>query len=214
MLKGSKKSKVVHQKIDQPEITIRNPREILWLHHTISPTFSQGAPDPTPDEPNRKKPGRNVLAVANDLKKGTDPDGKKISYQDFPALEVFTLEDPDSREQYTYSLSNRRLTAMRASGISEVKTQPAPFSKIYASLWKMTSLDGGFSQPQSTQLEKGKELRPAKHSTLGKFRDDMEEGKRIYEARCRSHNIVDQNLIDARVIRKIEGPIKTKYRMV
>lgn len=154
---------------------IRNPQEINWVHQTISPKFTQGGPDPK--RRGQFLPGENVLTVADNLRRG------KISYNDFPALQVFTITDPDENVPVTFSLSNRRLTAFRASNVDSVKTTSASFNKVHQSLWKMTSVNGGFDQPKMTQcanITGAKDCRPADWTTLGKFRNYMEAKEAKY----------------------------------
>ncbi len=172
-----------------PQMMQRNPKELLWLHQTISPCFSQGAPDPDPKAaPGAKLPGEHVKKVADDLKKNPD------LAQDFPPLKVFTLTDPDTGLDYTYSLSNRRLTAFRMGNVPLVKTQQATDEEIFTALWKMTSVDGGNTQPQMTLVNKQHDTKPAETTTLGKFKVEMTEKARsrlfAYEQFCAANDIV------------------------
>lgn len=159
-----------------------NPQELLWLHQTISPSFSVGGPDPKDPTGEKKLPGEKVAAVANKIKKG------KISYTDFPPLNVFTITDPDDGNTSTFSISNRRLTAFKLAGANTVHVKPAKFKDVYHSLWRMTSESGGWQQPQQTNSGQ-KNVRPGNDTLLGKFRNDMERAAQIGEVYCDENNI-------------------------
>ncbi|MCS5711930.1 hypothetical protein [Candidatus Berkiella aquae] len=190
----------------QRPIRAADPREILWLHQTISPSFAQGAPAPTPSDPLRKLPGERVAKVANDIK--MDP---KIA-QKFPPLQVFELTDPDTEEKYTYSLSNRRLTAFRSAGITDVNVQNAEFSQIAHSFWKMTSIDGGFTQPQQTSIASNKTSEPNEQSTLGKFKRHMSRLSYQYENYCRTNGIVGDEK-DTYITSRLEEQAKLRFKL-
>lgn len=163
-------------------VAIRDPRDLLWLHQTISPKFSSGAPNPK----GGNFPGEAIGKVAADLKE------KPKMALDFPPLQIFTLTDPDSEYEYSYSLSNRRLTAFKMGNVSEARIQSAEFRNVYHSLWKMTSIDGGFSQPLQTQSEKQNDAVPLEKTTLGKFRRDMESLKFVAEKYCETNGMVGE----------------------
>lgn len=131
-----------------------DPSGFLFIHHTISPTFSQGA--------TLGSPGEHLDKVANDIREGTtDP-------MDFPALPIFTIDDPDGElGTETFSLSNRRLYVFKSANVTNVRIRAATFQEVLDSLWKMTNESGGFYYPKLTQFGK-KDVEPG--GLLGKFK--------------------------------------------
>lgn len=166
------------------EVRIADPKDFLWLHQTISPDFTSGAPNP--NKPGENLPGEPIAKVASDLKKNP-----KMA-MDFPPLQIFTLTDPDSEIESTYSLSNRRLTAFKEGNVSEVKVQSAPYLTIFESLWKMTSVNGGYDQPKKTKVARQNDSFPSEETTLGQFRRDMESLMFVSEKYCETNGLDDQ----------------------
>lgn len=192
----------------QQDIVRRNPKDILWVHQTISPSFSQGAPNPKKKGENL--PGEKVLKVAKDIEKGT------ISVEDFPPLKVFTITDADEGTTTTYSLSNRRLTAFRAANRTlQIKTMSATMEDIYKSLWKMTSVTGGTNQPTMTlqaNLLGTKESQPAEWTPLGKFKSYIERKAHKYEGQCNVQGIVGLQK-ERRIVERLEEKARTRFNL-
>lgn len=190
------------------DIVRRNPKDILWVHQTISPSFSQGAPNPKKKGENL--PGEKVLKVASDIEKG------KVSVDDFPPLKVFTITDADEGISTTYSLSNRRLTAFRAANTNlQIKTMPATMEDIYKSLWKMTSVTGGVNQPTMTlqaNLLGTKESQPAEWTPLGKFKSYIERKAHKYEGQCDAQGIVGQQK-EQTVVQGLARKARAKFNL-
>ncbi len=193
-----------------PQVIRRNPKDILWVHQTISPSFSQGAPHPKRKGENL--PGEKVEKVASDIQKG------KVSVDDFPPLKVFTITDQEEEVTNTFSLSNRRLTAFRiAAGnqVLNIKTIPATMEEIYESLWKMTSVTGGSSQPTMTlqaNLKGTKDSQPAAWTPLGKFKSYIERKAHKYEAQCDAQGIVGVQKKQT-VVERLEEKARERFRL-
>lgn len=195
------------------EVVRRNPKDILWVHQTISPSFSQGAPNPKKKGENL--PGEKVEKVASDIAKG------KVSVEDFPPLKVFTITDQEEEVTNTFSLSNRRLTAFRIAAASvanrplNIKTIPATMAEIYESLWKMTSVTGGESQPTMTlqaNLKGTKDSQPAEWTPLGKFKSYIEQKAHKYEAQCDAQGIVGAQKRQ-NVVERLEEKARARFRL-
>ena len=213
MLKGAKKNstnKVREQARERankkPELNVteKNPQHIRQTQQTISPKFSQGAPDPA--NPRVKTKGTHVSAVANALKT------EKISYKDFPPLEVFEIVDPDEGSPLIFLLSNRRLTAFKESGIDKINTRPATFDEICDSEWKMTSRDGGESKPSATSFSSQREALPEAWSTLGKFRRDMESERGNFTQRFQAQGITGA-AAEPLIREKVQQQMVAKYKL-
>jgi hypothetical protein len=136
-----------------------DPSEFRFLHQTISPEFSQGA------APGSK--GDNLDKVVDDIKKG------KTNPLHFPALPIFTIDDPDGTYgTETYSLSNRRLYVFRNSGTNSVNVRAATLQEVVGSLWKMSSTSGGMYIPKTTKFG---DKEAAVGGLLAKFRSFCEK---------------------------------------
>lgn len=134
--------------------TTGNPQDYRFVHHTISPEFTQGA------TPGSK--GENLNKVANDIARGN------VNPMAFPPLPIFTIDDPAGiYGTETYSLSNRRLYVFKSAGVTSVNVRQATVQEILDSLWKMTSESGGYYHPNLTQFG-DKNRQPG--GLLGKFR--------------------------------------------
>lgn len=131
-----------------------DPTDFRFIHHTISPTFSQGA--------TLGSPGEHLDKVASDIK------GKKTNPMDFPPLPIFTIDDPDGEYgTETFSLSNRRLYVFKSANVTNIRVRAATFQEVLGSLWKMTNESGGYHYPKLTQFGK-KDVEAG--GLLGKFK--------------------------------------------
>ena len=162
----------------------QDPSQILFLQESVSSSFSQGAPNPK--KPGENLPGEKIKAVSAKLEK------KPTDALKFPALKVFTVDDPDTQDTLTFSLDTRRLLAFKLGKVHEVRTKPAPIREIRGSHWKMTAQDGGYNPPQITDLGAKKDIDPPTYTTLFKLKQAILNTARAEDALCTQQHVVGE----------------------
>lgn len=173
-------------------IKVKNPQKIRFIHQTISPSLSKPKPGET------KRP--HLDAIAKDVKEG------KQSMLEFPPIEIFSIQAPQTDEKTYYSLNNRKLYIAKKSGSTEIKTVRASFQQILDSIWKMTSQSDGLHFPSPTQSG-NKECNPT--GLLRQFRDFMKMRAALYPLNIRQG---DPETALQRIKREAHEEFKIKCR--
>ncbi|MBS0287367.1 MAG: hypothetical protein JSR17_08730 [Proteobacteria bacterium] len=146
-----------------PELT-QNPEEIRFTQESISPTLSK----PKPGE----KTAPHLDALVALLNTG------KQRMTDFPACEIFSIEDPLTQEVAWFSLNNRKLYLAKKSHAPQMNTQLATFAEILGDTWKYTSTSDGYNYPKlSSQSDKAS----VPTGLLGQFRLFLEAEKATFD---------------------------------
>lgn len=137
-----------------------NPEEIRFTQESISPALSKPKPGET------KAPHLDSLVAK--LQAGQQ------QMTDFPACELFSIEDPATHELAWFSLNNRKLYLAKKSHAPAMNTKLATFTEVVGDTWKFTSTSDGYAYPKLT-VQSDKECQP--QGLLAQFRHFIETQK-------------------------------------
>ncbi|MGD9592857.1 MAG: hypothetical protein AB7V32_10085, partial [Candidatus Berkiella sp.] len=165
-----------------PQLT-QDPANFNFVQSTVSTKFSQGAPNPK--KPTETLPPQHLKAVASQLEKHPE-DAKK-----FPALHVFTVDDPDTQETLTFSLDTRRLLTFKMGKVHQARVERATVRDLRTSTWKMTHENGGYTPPTMTDMNARKDAMPETYTTLYKLRREIEQASQAEDALCAQQHVAD-----------------------